>query len=760
MTSRRFFIYFVVATVFTITATVIFEVYSFRHVIDHSMEQEMLFARSISRFVSGAIKQEGAQLKFVLEHTDGVDDEKALRKEADLLPTQLIERQGVVFFNTRFDVIATASKAKLPPPHVLIAALRGIVGSEDMTVTDYWQSSDGTPYVSLFYGHGEGKAWRATMGNIRLDSEGFIRLFNYFIVSEEARLQLLDSSGVALFSTFERERYRSVVHGTYLTDKVRLGEPLQMPCHSCHDPENAEPTREDEITTVAPIPGTTWAVSVRESSAHIYNPLTDLIYSSVALVCIIFGTFAGFFLVMARQVLRPMRQLALAATSISRGHIDSPIMLGADDEIGVLARSFEAMRKMLEPSPQDEQLPAKAPTSEDEVENGEQDDPQPTVSMGMPWTSSSGASPYANILEQTVKTVIDELVGVELVRSAILFLEFEDDGTLALVTHGIELKASPRVSQRLYQASATGSIVSIEALKDYDILAGPVQDTQAFYVQEINPLDKYRGQLWLGVSSRSEEMLRTMRFALSLISTQVESLLERNLLYARLHNEHEQKNKMVRHLFEAEASERKWIAQEIHDETAQLLTTLLLMFETFPSAEQPEDQDKALDRARDRVTQILDGIHRLLRRLRPAVLDDLGLNEAIKSVGRNVLQDQGVEFEMKFVGSDVFLAKDVENTVYRVFQEAVTNTVRHAGASRVRAEFEVGEEFLSAVIEDNGKGMDLKWMRDPDERPRWGVLGMRERIHQLGGVIDFSTPEGGGTRISLKVPLPDEEEED
>jgi len=64
------------------------------------------------------------------------------------------------------------------------------------------------------------------------------------------------------------------------------------------------------------------------------------------------------------------------------------------------------------------------------------------------------------------------------------------------------------------------------------------------------------------------------------------------------------------------------------------------------------------------------------------------------------------------------------------------------------------------VIEDNGKGMDLKWMRDPDERPRWGVLGMRERIHQLGGVIDFSTPEGGGTRISLKVPLPDEEEED
>lgn len=758
MTSRRFFIYFVVATVFTITATVIFEVYSFRHVIDHSMEQEMLFARSISRFVSGAVEQEREKLEFVLEHTDGISDEKALRKEADLLPTSLIERRGVTFLDARFDIIASGSDSQLPPPEIFITALRKIVGTDALMVTDFWQSSDGTPYVSLFYGRGVGEDWRAAMGNIRLDSEAFERLFNYFILSEEARLQLLDSNGVALFSTFERERFRSVVHGTYLTDKVRLGEPLQMPCHSCHDPENPEPTREDEITTVAPIPGTSWAVSVRESSEHIYNPLTDLIYSSVALVCIIFGTFAGFFLVMARQVLRPMRQLALAATSISRGHIDSPIMLGADDEIGVLARSFEAMRKMLEPHSEPTQNTQQVEDADPDKKTS-YDSQQLTVSNGAPWASSEGASPYANILEQTVKTVIEELVGVELVRSAILFLEFEDGATVALVTHGIELKASSRVTQRLYQASATGSIVSIEAIKDYDILASPVHDTQAFYVQEINPLDKYRGQLWLGVQSRSEEMVRYMRFALSLISTQVESLLERNLLYARLHNEHEQKNKMVRHLFEAEASERKWIAQEIHDETAQLLTTLLLMFETFPPPEQPEDQDKALDRARERVTQILDGIHRLLRRLRPAVLDDLGLNEAVKSVGRNVLQDQGIDFEMKFVGSDVFLAKEVENTVYRVFQEAVTNTVRHAGASKVLAEFEVGEEFLTAVIEDNGKGMDLKWMHDPNERPRWGVLGMRERIHQLGGVIDFTTPEGGGTRISLKVPLPEEEED-
>lgn len=179
----------------------------------------------------------------------------------------------------------------------------------------------------------------------------------------------------------------------------------------------------------------------------------------------------------------------------------------------------------------------------------------------------------------------------------------------------------------------------------------------------------------------------------------------------------------------------------------------MLVLETLPDGNAAQERAN-LERAKALVQRTLDGINRLVRRLRPAVLDDLGLVEAVRTTAQNVLQSSGIEFALQVQGNDTGVPQDVENAVYRVFQEAATNVVRHAQATKVTLHLHFERDHLLGYIEDNGRGMDLRWLDDLAARPRWGMLGIRERIVQAGGSVAFSTPTGGGLRIAFEVPLP------
>jgi len=242
MIRRRFLIYFLILSAITIVATVAFETWSFRRAINHSLNQNLLFARSVARVVGGLVDTEKGQLTRLLDAAAKPDlDAKALATELAAVRADTLDQDGVALFDqTRQLIAADANPAGLPPPDVLLALLRRAQKSKSPVVTDLWKGLDKHPRIAIAQGRttgeGDAKKWQAAVLYLRLDAPNFQRVFSYFLVNAESRLQLLDSIGVALFSTQADERYVSAVHGTYFTDKVRLGGEAQMQCHSCHKP--------------------------------------------------------------------------------------------------------------------------------------------------------------------------------------------------------------------------------------------------------------------------------------------------------------------------------------------------------------------------------------------------------------------------------------------------------------------------------------------------------------------------------------------
>ena len=737
MIRRRFLVYFLVLSAITVVATVAFEAWSFRRAIDHSLNQNLLFARSVAQVIGGLVDQEKAQVARLHDQSAKVlDDPKALAALVKSVRAATLDNDGAALFDERRQLIAADTEpAGLPPSDVLLPALRRAETTGQLVVTDLWQGQDHRPRIAVVRGRQteEGKhlVWRAAVVYICLDAPNFQRLFSYFLVNEQSRLQLLDSTGVALFSTLPSERYKSVVHGTYFTDKVRLGGAAQMQCHSCHKRGHDETVRESEVTTVAPVPGTDWTVTVREGTRDLFEPMQETIYASSALVSLIFGCFVGFYLLLSRRVLRPMRQLAETAGALASERGMTPITQYAQDEFALLAISFEAMRTRSRPPAAGTSPPEAAPQKKL---------PEPQVSPDLP---------------ATLDLIVQGVAGSRAVSSVLLHLKGPALPLGFYRAVGIKVRSEGALGPALEAVAAGRAQVPIADLEARGIAVEDKGGTRLFYVQKVRIGDSLEGELWIGVPDGSETMGRYLGPTLAVIGGQVQSAIERSLLYEQLRIEQDHKNRMLRHLFEAESEERRYIAREIHDQTAQELTALLLQLEAFPEEMAPEAEAN-LAKAKQLVGIILQGLNRLVRRLRPAVLDDMGLCEAVRATGQTLIESAGVAFDLQVVGDDVAVPEEVESTVFRVFQEAATNIVRHAGAKRVTMRLHIEPDRLLGWIEDDGRGMDPSGLDVHAAHPRWGLLGMRERIVQMGGSIDFEKAAVGGLRIVFEVPLTEE----
>lgn len=723
MIGRRFLAYFVAVTALLAVVTALYVRYSLGRAVDHSVARNLLFARSISQYLGARVEEDGKALEKVLAGIpDDVADAGELGPMLDAAGEGLLGRARVVILDGRGRVLAGNLEPNgLAPPRILLPALRRAreAPGNGPVVTDLWLAQGGKPRVSLVVADGVERATpRFAVAQVPLDSEDFLRVFGYFLVARRAALQLLDSEGTALFSTRADERFRSAVHGTFFVDKVRIGEPAVMTCHSCHEGRGEERVAERMVTTVAPVPHTSWAISVLENERDVYATMRELVLSSVGLVTLFFGGFAAFYVVLSHRVLRPMRDLARAAAAISSGQAQALPITGANDEFSVLARSFEQMQRR--------------------------------VSGPVPGAGTRRADPE---LVALLDEVIGGLTRLEAVKCAGLAVTRGGDAPI-LVARKLELRGPDPTSRILQELPAGRSWIALSDLARAGVEVVDAGGAEGFFVRELRAGDGDRGFLWIGVDDPGAATAAYLSPAIDVLARQVESLLERTRILERLRREHELKGKMLRRLFDAEDEERRRIARELHDETAQLLTSLLVHFETFPAASEPEKQDAALGLARRRVQDLLAGIQRLIQRLRPAVLDDLGLVEALRSLGRNVLAPAGVAFDLALDddASETPVPPEVENAVYRVFQEAATNVVRHAAASRVQASLDRSREGIRASFEDDGKGMDLSWLSDATTGRGWGLLGMRERITQIGGSIRFSHGEAGGLRIDIEVP--------
>lgn len=203
----------------------------------------------------------------------------------------------------------------------------------------------------------------------------------------------------------------------------------------------------------------------------------------------------------------------------------------------------------------------------------------------------------------------------------------------------------------------------------------------------------------------------------------------------------------------AAEDERLRIARELHDDTAQRLAALLVRLRAARNASDEEQSRRQLDEVQQEIVEAADAVRRIARGLRPPSLDEMGLETALGSLAQAIRETHGLRIEIETVadGDHPRLQPDAELALYRIVQEALSNVVRHAGASRVRVVLERQPDRMVVVVVDDGRGFVPEGETDPGGRGL-GLLGMTERARYLGGRIRVESAPGRGTRVQVEIP--------
>jgi two-component system, NarL family, sensor histidine kinase DevS len=205
----------------------------------------------------------------------------------------------------------------------------------------------------------------------------------------------------------------------------------------------------------------------------------------------------------------------------------------------------------------------------------------------------------------------------------------------------------------------------------------------------------------------------------------------------------------LRRVVAGQEVERRRLARELHDETGQALTSILLGLRAVDEARSGEDVAKAVAGLRELVVATLQDVRRLAVQLRPKALDDFGLVPALERLAQTFSESSGIRVQLEARVGEERLPSEVETTIYRIVQEALTNVVKHAEATEVSILLVRRDGAVTAVLEDNGGGFDP----DAARADSLGLEGMRERVALHDGRLTVESAPGSGTTLRAEVTL-------
>jgi signal transduction histidine kinase len=242
---------------------------------------------------------------------------------------------------------------------------------------------------------------------------------------------------------------------------------------------------------------------------------------------------------------------------------------------------------------------------------------------------------------------------------------------------------------------------------------------------------------------------------LATVGGQVGLALEKAQLLEELAAKERIRGELIKRVLTAQEDERRRIARELHDETGQSLSALIVNLDILRAAVdgQPETVG-ALDRLKDLAETTLEEVRTLIYDLRPTILDDLGLTAALRWFAHQQLEPRGIEVAFLIGLGETRLDTVVETTVFRIAQEAMWNIVKHSDATRAEVALDAVSGGIRLKVHDNGRGL-----RSDDQRPfdplrgGLGLGGMRERAALIGGTVTISSAEGQGTNVVAELPL-------
>jgi PAS domain S-box-containing protein len=205
----------------------------------------------------------------------------------------------------------------------------------------------------------------------------------------------------------------------------------------------------------------------------------------------------------------------------------------------------------------------------------------------------------------------------------------------------------------------------------------------------------------------------------------------------------------------AQEEERKRIARELHDDTAQLLSSLSRQLDNFARKKHGLAPNEVLF-LRDLQAQLnrgVQGVQRFVQNLRPSLLDDLGLLPALRSLVKDLQEYDGIGTSLEVVGGERRFSPEFESLLFRIVQEALSNIRRHAQASEARVAIDFTGDKVRLTISDNGRGFELSGRVDDLPRSgKLGLAGMQERARLLDGTLEVESTPGKGTTLTVEVP--------
>lgn len=287
-----------------------------------------------------------------------------------------------------------------------------------------------------------------------------------------------------------------------------------------------------------------------------------------------------------------------------------------------------------------------------------------------------------------------------------------------------------------------------------DIFPANVFNTSTFMVWAGFPIQAVRAAMAVLITygliratqvtedERSQQLATAQEARLQALEQVQRDLVERETM----------RRELLRHTVVAQEDERARIARELHDETAQYLTALSLDLATLRNMLRRNPRaDAILQRLQALSRQVSQGIYRMVRDLRPAQLDDLGLAPALTYLADEA-RSNGLEVTLTVLGERQRLEPLVETVLFRIAQEAITNVARHAGSGEATVILDYGEEQVSLTVRDRGVGFNPEAILQPPHG--WGLVGMRERAESAGASFKIESASGRGTSVGVVVPLP------
>ncbi|MFC1908451.1 GAF domain-containing protein [Chloroflexota bacterium] len=293
--------------------------------------------------------------------------------------------------------------------------------------------------------------------------------------------------------------------------------------------------------------------------------------------------------------------------------------------------------------------------------------------------------------------------------------------------------------------AARPDLVSAEGLKGFVSIALKVKDR---VVGVMNVASRVAGRF----GSDDFSLLNS-------IGNYLGTTIEQTRLYERLARVGERYQVLLQHALTAQEEERKRIARELHDETAQSLTSLTLsLMAIIGIAEMKGFGDtefiEKLKKTHSYAVYAGNEVVKLMKELRPTLLDELGMPAAIHRYAKDVLQSQGINLSMEYKGTDQRFPPEVEVSLFRISQGVIGNVLEHSMAKNVSVKLECDNSQCVLNIQDDGVGFDVNKLTKVESSGRGaGLFTMRERANIVGGKGYVESQPGQGTKVTIKVPL-------